>query len=423
MSHHDGKMILFLGDGMGGRDVPSLGGRTCLEAADTPCLDTVARLGASGMMYLAGPGVPVGSDTAHMTLVGYDPFTQYRGRGPFEARGVGLEVRPGDVAFRCNFSTLDDEGRITDRRAGHIKSGTAELAAALMERCKGGLDGVQVFFKASVEHRAALVLRGEGLDYRVTDVDPHDVGLAPAVCRPAPDVPDEARAAAQKTADLVNRFVEIAREVFGGHEVNRERREKGLPPANVALPRGAGEAVHLKPFAEIHDGLSGAMIVEVDLVRGLGLYAGMDVLDVDGATGGADTDEIAIARAVADNTGRYDVILCNIKAPDLGGHDSDARAKVRAIEKVDHAIGFLLDTVNWGSTTIMVGADHCTPVSAGDHTGDAVPVVFYGNGVRRDLVEVYCERTAASGGVGQLTGAQVVPLLRNFAGRVTKFGA
>jgi 2,3-bisphosphoglycerate-independent phosphoglycerate mutase len=423
MSSRDGRVIIFLGDGMGGRSVPSLGGRTCLEAANTLALDTLARYGSSGLMYVAGAGQPIGSDTAHMALLGYDPFTQYRGRGPFEAKGVGLEMLPGDVAFRCNFATVDEKGIITDRRAGRIKSGTDKLAAAIMNACKNGIEGVEVFFKASVEHRAALVLRGDNLDYRVTDVDPHDTGTKPARCEPRADVPGEAREAAERTARIVNEFVQIAQQVLDQEDVNKERRAANLPPANVVLPRGAGEAVDLPPFSAVNGGLSGAMVVEVDLVRGLGLYAQMEVIPVDGATGGMDTDEIAIARAVADNISRYDLILCNIKAPDIGGHDGDAQAKIRAIEKVDRAVAYLLDTINWGNTTIMVGADHCTPVSYRDHTGDAVPVVFFGNGVRSDAVDNYCERTAGMGGIGRIAGSEVIMLLRNFAGRIEKHGA
>ncbi len=417
------KIIMMLGDGMGGRDVPSLGGQTCIEAANTPALDTIARLGASALMYVSQPGRPIGSDTAHMALLGYDPVTQYRGRGPFEAMGVGLAPQPGDVAFRCNFATLDENGNIVDRRAGRIKEGTDKLAAAIVEACKDGIEGVQILFKASVEHRAALVLRGEGLDYHVTDVDPHQEHVPPAEARPTDDCPPELREKAEKTARVLNKFVEIAHEVLDGHELNKQRREQGLPPANAVLPRGAGEAVHLKPFSELHDGLRGVMIVEVDLVRGLGMYASMDVPHVDGATGGRDTDELAIAKAVVSAWENADFILCNIKAPDLGGHDQDAAQKIEAIEKVDRAVAYLLDALDWGRTTIMIGADHCTPITVGDHTGDPVPVAFYGVGVRRDMVDCYSERAAAAGGYGQISGSDALVLLRNFAGLIEKFGA
>ncbi len=423
MAGHDGKIIMFIGDGMGGRDVPSLGGRTCLEAASTPALDALASDGASAMMYLANPGQPIGSDTAHMALLGYDPHKYYRGRGPFEAMGVGLDMQPGDVAFRCNFSTLDDNGIITDRRAGRPQTGTEELAAAVVDAFKDGINGVQIFFRASVEHRAALVLRGEGLSYHLTDVDPHAAGVKPSLCAPAPDCPPSEIAAAERTADVVNIFVAEAAKVLDANPVNAQRAAEGLPKANSALPRGAGEAVDIPPFATMHGGLRGAMIVEVDLVRGLGDYAKMDVIRVAGATGRRDTDEIAIAAAVVENVPKYDILLCNIKAPDLGGHDRDPEQKVQAIEKVDRAVGYLLDNIDWENTVLMVGADHCTPVVTGDHTGDAVPVVFYGYGVRRDLVHTYGERAAAAGGVGQIAGADAMTLLRNFVGRIDKFGA
>jgi 2,3-bisphosphoglycerate-independent phosphoglycerate mutase len=358
-----------------------------------------------------------------MALLGYDPFTQYRGRGPFEARGVGLEVRPGDVAFRCNFATIDEQRVVTDRRAGRPQAGTEKLAALIEQASRERLEGVEVFFKASVEHRAALVLRGPGLDYHVSDVDPHQEGVPPALAQPTPEVPAAARAAAEKTAHLVNQFVQIAEETLRSPEGRELRRQLGLLGVSTVLPRGAGEAVDLKPFAALHGGLRGAMVVEVDLVRGLGLYAGMDVIVVPGATGRRDTDELAIAKGVAENSLRYDVVLCNIKAPDLGGHDRDPTQKIEAIEKVDRAVAYLLDAVDWSRTTLMLGADHCTPVTVGNHTGDAVPVAFFGAGVRRDEVQVYSERAAAAGGIGQISGKDALVLLRNFAGRIEKFGA
>ena len=143
---HSVKQIIFLGDGIGDRPVAALGGKTPLEYQETPALDLVARGGECGLMYPIRPGLPAGSDTAHMALLGYDPYKYYMGRGPFEAKGVGLDVRPGDLAFRCNFATLTD-GLVTDRRAGRIKSGTDQLAAALNEAFAGGLEGVQVIVK------------------------------------------------------------------------------------------------------------------------------------------------------------------------------------------------------------------------------------------------------------------------------------
>lgn len=424
MEHNDNRMLIMLGDGMSGRDVPSLGGRTTIEAANTPALDTVARLGASALMYVAGPGQPIGSDTSHMALLGYDPFAYYRGRGPLEARGVGIELQPGDVAFRCNFATIDERTRnVIDRRAGRPQFSTQPLCEAVAAACREEIDEAEVIFEASVEHRAALVLRGEGLDYRVTDVDPHEEGVPPAECRPVDGLSPEDEKRARKTAEIVNKFVAVAERVLPDHEINVKLREEGKPIINTVLPRGAGEAVALPPFSQTHEGLRGAMVVEVDLIRGLAAYADMDLIDVPGATGKRDTDELAIAAAVAESLERYDIILCNIKAPDLGGHDRDPEQKIEAIEKVDRAVGYLLDTLDWSRVVMMIGADHCTPVTVGNHTGDAVPVAFHGVGVRRDLVERYSEREAACGGVGQILGCDVLTVLRNFAGRIEKFGA
>ena len=413
------KAIIFLGDGMGGRPVASLGGKTVLEAAETPALDALAAGGECGVLHPAGPGKPVGSDTAHMAILGYDPFKCYRGRGPFEAKGVGVDVRPGDLAFRCNFSTVEN-GIVTDRRAGRIKSGTDQLAKAVNEGLADGIDGVEIVFKESVEHRAALVLRGEGLDHRITEVDPHEEGIEFWKCVPLPEAGDDPDAA--RTADIVNEFVARAQQILENHPVNQQRKAEGLLPANAVLPRGVGTAVELEPF-EAKYGLRGAMIVEVDLVRGLGMYLDMDVIHVDGATGGADTDEIAIAQAICAAWEDHDFILCNIKAPDLGGHDGDAAAKMEAILKVDRAAAHLSHALDWTRTVMMIGADHCTPVAMRDHSGDGVPIAFYGHGVRPDDVTSYGERPCAKGSVGHITGEDVMSVLTSYSETQHKFGA
>ena len=412
------KGVIFIGDGMGGRPIPELGGMTTLEAQDTPALDLIAREGACGLMDPIAPGIPAGSDTAHMAILGYEPHTYYRGRGPFEAKGVGIDVRAGDVAFRCNFSTV--EGRkVVDRRAGRIKQGTDQLAQAVSEQVPT-VEDVEIIFKPSVEHRAALVLRGPGLSHEISEVDPHDPGVDYLQSHPLPGA--ENPEAAEKTARVLNEFVERAHEVLEAHPLNQQRRDAGEPPANIVLPRGAGTAVHLQPLSERY-GLHAAMIVEVDLVRGLGQYLDMDVIEVEGATGGQDTDELAIAAAVVAALDDHDFVLANIKAPDLGGHDGNCRMKMEAIAKVDRAVGHILDEVDFATTTIMITADHCTPCSVEDHSGDAVPVAFYGRGVRPDDVDRYGERACGKGIMGHLRGMEVMHVLTNMMGRAEKFGA
>ncbi len=415
---HIGKGIVFIGDGMGGRPLPELDGKTTIEAQDTPALDALARGGECGLMDPISPGQAAGSDTAHMAILGYDPFKYYRGRGPFEARGVGIDVRPGDVAFRCNFATVDGR-KVLDRRAGRIESGTDELAAAISEGVSH-IGEVQCIFAPSVAHRAALVLRGEGLSHEITPVDPHESGVDYWDAKPLPDAEDPE--AAQTTADLVNEFVRRSHEILENHPVNQARREAGKLPANIVLPRGVGTAVHLQPIEERY-GLHSAMIVEVDLVRGLGHYLKMDVIRVPEATGGYDTDEIAMATAVAAALEDHDFVLANIKAPDVGGHDGDYQMKMEAIGKVDRAIGYLLDHVDFAATTILLTADHSTPCAVGDHSGDPVPVVFHGMGVRPDDVQSYGERPCAKGSIERIRGMDVMPLITSYIGAGKKFGA
>ncbi len=416
----DTKVLIMIGDGMGGRPVAELGGRTCIEACNTPALDRLAREGACGQLSPIRRGIPAGSDTAHMAILGYNPSELYRGRGPFEAKGVGLSPAAGDIAFRCNFATIDADGAtIKDRRAGRIKTGTDQLAQAINEQIPE-IDGVQILFKASVEHRAAMVLRGAGLDEHISEVDPHHDGIEYWACKPLPGFEDNE--ASVRTADIVNKFVRASYQVLKDHPLNKQREADGLLPANITLPRGVGTAVHLQPFSERY-GKSGAMIVEVDLVRGLGMYLNMDIIDAEGATGGADTDEISIAKAIVGAFEDHDFVLANIKAPDLGGHDSAPEAKMAAISKVDNAVAYLLEHLNFDNTAMLITADHCTPVPVGDHSGDPIPTAFFGAGVTPDEVQSYGERACAAGSQGHYLGSDVMNILGNYVGWVAKFGA
>lgn len=410
-----GKILILLCDGVADRPVEELDGKTPLEAARTPNFDRLARLGENGILDPVAPGVRPGSDTAHLALLGYDPYEYYTGRGPFEALGVGMDVRPGDVAFRCNFATVEERGGelfVTDRRAGRITEGTAGLVAPLngVE-----LDGVTCFIKESTAHRAALVLRGDGLAAAVSDVDPHEEGAV--VGRAAGATPED-----EKTAAIVNEFVALSYETLKGHAVNREREKLGLPPANIILPRGAGLAPHIPHLTQLYD-LTAAAVVEVGLIRGIARYCGLDVVPLpESVNGGLDTDLAAFMAAVAEAVGKYDLVLANVKGPDVAGHDGDAGAKVDIIERIDAAAGPLFDSLPAGCHVAVLG-DHATPVAVRDHSGDPVPVLFWGPAVRTDAVETYGERPAATGGAGRLRGRDLLPILLNLAGRAEKFGA
>ena len=411
MEHELGVVgVLIIGDGMGDRPIPELGDRTPLEAADTPNLDRLAGLGACGLMNSVGVGIRSGSDTSHLALLGYDPYKYYTGRGPYECAGIDMDVRGGDVCFRCNFSTVNADMVVLDRRAGRIERGTDQLAQAVnME-----IEGVQCIVKESVAHRAGLILRGEGLGHRVTDVDPHGEGRI-WECK-ALDADSE------KTARVVNQFVRRSYEVLREHSVNRQRESAGELPANIMLPRGVGTAPHLRPFAEEH-GFSGAMIVETGLVRGIGKYAQMDVIDVEGATGGYDTDILAMAEAVVEASERHAFVLCNVKAPDLAGHDNQPERKIEAVQMVDNLVSYVAENLDLERALLVVTADHGTPCSVGDHSGDAVPILFSGRGVTRDDVAHFGERPCGKGLIGHILGRDVIPLMTNMLAIQEKFGA
>jgi 2,3-bisphosphoglycerate-independent phosphoglycerate mutase len=328
--------------------------------------------------------------------------------------GIGLPVQRGDISFRCNFATVDENLVVLDRRAARITEGTAALAHVLNGM---QIEDVTCLFKESVAHRAALVLHGPGLGAHVTDVDPHEDGQRIHEARSLSA--DDAGSA--KTARIVNEFVYRSYQILNDLPVNQRRRAEGLPPANIVLPRGIGVSPHLKPFDEAR-GVKSACIVEVGLVKGIGRYLGMDVIDVPGSTASLDTDTEAIGRAVIEANRDHNFILCNVKGPDVAGHDGNARGKIAIIEKIDRMVDQILQATN-GDLVVAVTGDHSTPVTVGDHTGEPCPILFWGHGVRPDSCTAFGERPVIGGGVGRIRGLDVVNIMTSYMGVQEKFGA
>ncbi len=341
------KALYVICDGMADRPVRELGMRTPLQVAETPNMDRLAREGVTGIADPVAPGIPPGSDTANMALLGYDPYEHYTGRGGLEALGIGLELGPRDVAFRCNFATVDEGGVVLDRRAGRIST---EHARTLAEAIRGALEeagaelGVEAEFVPTVQHRAVLVLRGEGLSRAVSDTDPKENG---------------------------------------------------------------------KPMREC-----------VPLVRGVCKAAGMEVLDVPGATGSYDTDLHAkFSHAVRALEGGADLALVHVKATDVASHDHKAGMKVKMIERIDEALGEALSELDLSEEAyVLLTADHTTSLRTGKHEGDPVPVVLAGPEVRPDGVGAYDELSCAGGGLCRLRGKDLMPVLMNLLGKVERFG-
>jgi len=411
------KGILVIADGLGGR-LTDWGNATCLERARTPNLDELARRGATGLMDPIAPGVRPGSDTAHLSIFGYDPYKVYTGRGSFEALGIGMDVRPGDVCFRANFATVEErDGKliVLDRRAGRLAEGKE------LEKVLAGLDlsrfGVQAFFRASTEHRGALVLRGEGLSAAVSDTDPHETGVEVAEAEPLAE--DEA---ARRTAEILNEITRQAYELLKDHPVNRKRIQEGKPPGNIILLRGAAVMPHLVTIPQKY-GIKGACIAGGALYKGVARAAGLEVLEVPGATGDLKTDLVAKAEAALKALEDYDLVFVHIKGTDNAGHDQDPQAKTGFIERIDREFfGTLLEGLDLGSVNLAFSGDHTTPIDYGDHTPDPVPVLFVGPSIRPDRVERFGERAAAEGGLGRFSG-NLVPQLLGYCNIGPKFGA
>ncbi|MTK64692.1 MAG: 2,3-bisphosphoglycerate-independent phosphoglycerate mutase [Methanobacterium sp.] len=407
------KGIIMIIDGMGDRPIKELGDKTPLEAAKTPNMNKMVERGICGIMDPIKPGIRAGSDTSHISILGYDPYEVYTGRGPFEAAGVGLKVLPGDIAFRCNFSTADSDGIITDRRAGRIREGTEEIASAINGMAIA--DDVEVIFKESTGHRAVLVLRGEGLSDQISDADPKHEGKPPKKVVALDDTKEAAR-----TAEILNLIVSKSYDILKDHPINLQRIEDGENPANIIIPRGAGAVPYVEPFGDKY-GLKPVCIAETGLIKGIGNITGMDLIDIEGATGGIDTNLENIEKGILDTASLdYDFLLINVDGADEAGQDGQLNEKIEFIEKVDDMLARLMEIED---AYFILTADHSTPISTMDHTGDPVPILINGPEVKVDDVKIFSERAAAKGGLCRIQGSNVMDILMDLMNKSTKFGA
>jgi 2,3-bisphosphoglycerate-independent phosphoglycerate mutase len=402
------KVILVICDGLGDR--PSLDGKTPIQAADTPNIDEISKAGINGLMDVISPGIVPGSDTAHLAILGYDPYKYYPGRGVFEALGADMALHKGDVAFRANFATVDEKMRVLDRRAG--RKGSKELAEAL-----NGLeiDGVKIFLKNTTEHRCAVVMESktENLSKYVSDVDTHEEGNIVKECAPLKEGEGE-----KKTAEIVNEYVRLSYEILNEHPVNEERRRKGEPPANIILLRGAGSYEEV-PSIKARFGFGAACVAGASLYKGVAKYLGMDIIPVEGTTGRADTNLNNKAEAALHALKAHDFVFLHVKATDSMGHDGDFEGKKNMISRIDKE---LIARIKDADSYIVITADHSTPVSIKRHSSDPVPVVIKGVGVRKDRINKYDEFSAASGGLGRIRGIDLMPILSDFMGYYKMYG-
>lgn len=414
------KQILLIGfDGIGDRPSRELNGLTPLEAASKPTIDWLASRGAQGIMDPIAPGVIPGSDTAHLAIFGLDPFKVYPGRGPFEAIGAGAVLEPGDIALRGNFASVNSDLVVVDRRAGRSDYGLDELVRFLSKSITE-IDGVGVEFYRAAEHRVAIVLRGRGLSDKVGDTDPHVEGQRPLASKPLEDT-EEAR----RTARVINKLSMEIHQVLKDHGINRERIEKGLPPANIILMRGAGRMPSLKKIWELDRiGIENAAAISATaLIKGVTKILGFDVIHPPGATGGLNTDVVSKVRAARNMLDKgYSMVYLHFKGTDSASHDRKPREKKGFVEKCDSALSqLILEFAD--NIVIAITGDHTTSSELGQHTSDPVPLLIYSKDIFYDAIGRFSERSARTGVIGRIRGPDLIYILTDLAGRQEKFGA
>jgi len=396
------KAIFVVVDGLGDRAVKD--GKTPLQLANKPVLDDLALKGSTGLMSTLGVGIIPGSDTAHLALFGYDPKVYYRGRGPFEALGVGIDLKEGDVAFRCNFATVNEKFQVIDRRAGRLKDEGGELAKSLQSI---KINGVKIIFVSSTEHRGVLVLRGEELSSAISDTDPH----SPQVTPPLESKPLKDTEEAKKTSRIVNEFVKRSWEILSSHPLNKEREKEEKLPANIVLTRGAGMYQRVDSLKDRY-GFDSCCIAGAALYKGVARYVGMQIIKVEGATGRVDTDIEAKAQAAKEALKKFDFVFLHVKGADNASHDGNLEDKLLMIEKVNRLAEILREEDVW----LVMTADHSTPISIKRHSSDPVPVLIYGDGIRKDNVKCFDEVSVASGCLGHFTGTELNKMVVDLMG-------
>lgn len=386
--------MLAVVDGLGGLEHPETG-RSELEAASTNNLDRLAQDSSCGLTMPVGYGITPGSGPGHLALFGYDPLRYLVGRGVLEALGIDFDLQPQDVAARGNFCTLDDQGHIIDRRAGRLAT---EQNVALCEKLRQiELPGVQLFVEPVREHRFILVLRPNGsseLSDKISETDPQREG---ASSLPAQPLVEEARQA----ADLVNLFVERARELI-----------KNGTPANGLTLRGFAKQPKMPSFPEVF-GLRAGAVAVYPMYRGLAKLVGMTVLP----TGSTYDDEIATLR---DCWNDFDFFFIHYKYADSAGEDGNFDAKMKALEAFDKVVPNLQAL---GADVLMVAGDHSTPAAMAGHSWHPVPFLLQAKNIRRDDVDSFNERACLRGALGTFPASEVMPLAMAHAGRFTKYGA
>jgi 2,3-bisphosphoglycerate-independent phosphoglycerate mutase len=395
------KYVILLGDGMSDWPVEELGNKTPLQAAHTPHMDALARLGKTGQALTIPEGMSTGSDVAALTILGYDTRHLYTGRSPLEAASIGIQLQPTDVALRCNLVVLgeiDGQRTMADFSGGHI---TTEEARQLIDTLNETLGSDTFRFYPGVSYRHCLVWREGRLGMQLTP--PHDI-----TGRPIAEYLPSGDGAAE-----LQHLIDASQALFREHPLNRLRREHGAPPISSIWLWGAGKRPQIPSFRDTY-GLTGAVISAVDLHKGLAIYAGLEPISVPGATGWLDTNYAGKVEYALKALQSKDFVFLHVEAPDEAGHQGDVRAKVQAIEDFDaKVVGPMLAGLQqqFDAYRVLLLPDHPTPLALKTHVREPVPIAFYGSGVEPDAGQTFDESVREQGSLNVQQGTKLMRLL------------
>lgn len=395
------KYLIILGDGMSDQPEIEYGGLTPLMAAHKPNIDNLAKLGRNGLLKTIPERLHPGSEVANLAVLGYDVEAVFEGRGVIEAASMGVQLETGDLAMRCNLICIADE-KIKNHSSGHIS--TPE-AIVLIDFLNENMGSDNVKFYPGVSYRHLLVIKGGSKSLKC--IPPHDVPGTLVI-----DVlPSATNGEGKETSDLLLGLIDKSRQLLDNHPINVKRKSEGKDMANSIWPWSPGYKPAMKTLKELYGIQSGAVISAVDLIQGIGVYAGLDVIKVDGATGLYDTNYEGKAKAAIEALKTHDFVYLHVEASDEAGHEGDYDLKLKTIEYLDSRIvKYIVDETSRMEEPVAIAVlpDHPTPWKLKTHTRDAVPFLIYYPGIQPDKVQSYDEIAAKNGDYGILKSQQLM---------------
>jgi len=395
------KYIVLIGDGMADYPIPELENKTPLQVANTPNMDLVAKKGISGTVKTIPDNMPPGSDVANLSVIGYDPSIYYTGRGPLEAGSMGIKLEKNEVAYRCNIVNVES-GIMIDYSSDHISSAEA---GELIEFIDEKLGSEEIRFNAGVSYRHLMI---------------HKDGSKSLQCTPPHDITGkkyEEYLPKGGGQDIIRFLMDSSLAILEDHPVNKKRIKENKRPGNMIWPWGQGLAPDMPTFAEKY-GITGAVISAVDLVKGIGYYAGLDIIKVPGVTGYLDTNYLGKAEYALEALQGRDFVLIHVEAPDEAAHAGDINSKIKAIEDFDSkVVGTILNGIEGREFMLLVLPDHLTPISVKTHVHGPVPFAVCGTEIKKDNIDSFCESCAASSKIQFSRGYELLSYLISKCGK------